>query len=348
MKIPNTAFCLLTIPLFFYACNRNEFAPEIANQTFTIEENSPAGTIIGTVEADDQDDGQPISFEIIDGNLDGTFHINESSGILTVADPANLDYESSTSFTFSVSASDNHKKNPLESSAVIQIVMTDVKEITDGLIAHYSFSGNAANDLAGGNNGNVFGAGLVPDHNGIPESAYLFDGIDDYITLPNILDFHERSISFSFKAEEFPTYDYVNNSLGSWRSLIAYDFPGMSSAGFRVGVTNYESENKIFAQTTGMDLTAFPENYSGNLSVSTWHHCTLTMTADSIRLYLDGSMIGAMEIGNIATSTTGDPNIHIGTARYPALRFFKGGIDDIYLHNRALEAWEIESFHQEK
>ena len=53
--------------------------------------------------------------------------------------------------------------------------------INDGLVAYYPFNGNA-NDTSGyENNGTVFGATLTFDRNNNLNSAYSFDGDNDYI-----------------------------------------------------------------------------------------------------------------------------------------------------------------------
>ena len=52
-----------------------------------------------------------------------------------------------------------------------------------GVIGYYPFNGNA-NDYSGNSNhGIVHGATFVQDHNGNPNSALYFDGIDDYVDL---------------------------------------------------------------------------------------------------------------------------------------------------------------------
>lgn len=54
-----------------------------------------------------------------------------------------------------------------------------------GLRAYYPFNGNA-NDVSGNNNNPVTNtATLTADHNGNPNSAYHFDGIDNYMQIPN-------------------------------------------------------------------------------------------------------------------------------------------------------------------
>jgi hypothetical protein len=55
--------------------------------------------------------------------------------------------------------------------------------VSSGLIAHYCFDGNA-NDAIGSRHCTVYGARLTTDRNGNANSAYEFDGVDDYLQLP--------------------------------------------------------------------------------------------------------------------------------------------------------------------
>ena len=57
--------------------------------------------------------------------------------------------------------------------------------LNQGLVAYYPFSGNA-NDASGNNNNPVFNnATLAADRLGNPNSAYSFNGVDNYIRIPN-------------------------------------------------------------------------------------------------------------------------------------------------------------------
>lgn len=61
--------------------------------------------------------------------------------------------------------------------------------LNDGVIARYSFSGNADDTSGNGLNGTVFGATLTTDANGAPDGAYLFDAFMDRIGIPvQVLD----------------------------------------------------------------------------------------------------------------------------------------------------------------
>ena len=55
----------------------------------------------------------------------------------------------------------------------------------DSLITYYPFTGNANDSSGNNNNGVVYGATLTEDRFGNGNSAYSFDGIDDYIEVTN-------------------------------------------------------------------------------------------------------------------------------------------------------------------
>ncbi len=58
-------------------------------------------------------------------------------------------------------------------------------DLDNGLVAYYPFNGNA-NDASGNGNNAVFNnATLTSDRLGVPNSAYYFNGVDNYIRIPN-------------------------------------------------------------------------------------------------------------------------------------------------------------------
>ena len=56
---------------------------------------------------------------------------------------------------------------------------------TNGLVGWWPFNGNANDESGNGNNGTVNGATLTADRFGNANSAYSFDGVDDYINCVN-------------------------------------------------------------------------------------------------------------------------------------------------------------------
>src|SRR5580693_6339652 len=58
--------------------------------------------------------------------------------------------------------------------------------LTNGLVAYYPFNGNANDASGNGNNGTVNGATLTPDRFGNTNSAYNFNGTNNYIGFANV------------------------------------------------------------------------------------------------------------------------------------------------------------------
>jgi VCBS repeat-containing protein len=85
----------------------NEAPVVSAAGPFAVDENAAAGTAVGTVTASDPDNGQNLSFAIVDGNAGGAFAIDSTTGAITVANGSALDYEANGSFTLTVRATDD-------------------------------------------------------------------------------------------------------------------------------------------------------------------------------------------------------------------------------------------------
>jgi hypothetical protein len=75
---------------------------------------------------------------------------------------------------------------------------------TEGLVGYFPFNGNANDESGNAHHGTVYGATPTTDRFGNPNSAYYFNGVDNYIVLPeNIITGKDSvfEISFWYKAE---------------------------------------------------------------------------------------------------------------------------------------------------
>jgi len=88
--------------------DENDNAPIITpGQTFSVRENSANGTNVGTAVATDADTvGSLTGWTLTGGNTDGIFAINSATGEITIADNTNLDYETTPSYTLTLTVSD--------------------------------------------------------------------------------------------------------------------------------------------------------------------------------------------------------------------------------------------------
>ncbi len=101
--------------------------PVIAPQNFSIDENSPNSSQIGTVLATDPDNGQTLVYSIVSGNMGNAFDIDDNSGVLSVSNSTVLNFEVFPIFVLTVEVEDNGTGN-LSSSAQITVNLTDVNE----------------------------------------------------------------------------------------------------------------------------------------------------------------------------------------------------------------------------
>ncbi|KAF0202001.1 MAG: outer membrane adhesin-like [Bacteroidetes bacterium] len=102
-------------------------SPVMSNKSFQLNENSPAGAIVGTMTATDPDQGQTISFSITSGNQSGAFSINPTSGLIQVSNSSVIDFELYQSFTLTIVATDNGTPS-LSATASVIISIIDLNE----------------------------------------------------------------------------------------------------------------------------------------------------------------------------------------------------------------------------
>ena len=103
-------------------------APVVNPATFSIPENSPNGTLVGTpVTFTDADPGQTHTFAITGGNAGGAFAIDPTTGQISVANSAALDFEVTPTFSLTVQVTDNG--TPVQSgTGTITVNLTNVNE----------------------------------------------------------------------------------------------------------------------------------------------------------------------------------------------------------------------------
>jgi len=212
-------------------------------------------------------------------------------------------------------------------------------QLKQGLIAHYPFNGNANDVSSNANNGVVIGASLTTDRFGLINRAYQFDGIDDYISVPNSNSLNQfngdfsisfwgttENSSFSIFSKGFVTeLDYsVANYHGNFGLLI----------GTNLIYLNYQNFFDYFG------LNWNNEVYFPFLTSPNWNHFIIIKNGTKFSLYINGENVGINSLTpDIITPDNSSPLL-IG-------KYILGGsihhgkIDDIYLYNRALTTEEI-------
>lgn len=206
-----------------------------------------------------------------------------------------------------------------------------------GLRARYDFSGNTLDNSGNGFNGINNGAVLTTDRNGNPNSAYLFNGVNQNITINNfdsLITGNEISISVWVKADNVKTQGIItlNPDTNIHDRIFAgvyYDHNGVSSTFWDYG--DVKGTGRL-----GEVGTFFQPGWEHYVFIS-------SATQDFMQVYRNGSLklmktghSGVLNknrilcIGGNLAQITGGTNY-----------FFKGAIDDIRIYDRVLNPVEI-------
>lgn len=105
--------------------NVSDVEPAIFDQSFSVTENLPNGTPVGTVLLDPGDENS-IEYSITAGNTSGAFAINASTGAITVADTTSVDFEAASLFALTVIVSDDG--GTTTDAATVTVNINDVNE----------------------------------------------------------------------------------------------------------------------------------------------------------------------------------------------------------------------------
>jgi len=221
-------------------------------------------------------------------------------------------------------------------------------DLLDGLVTYYPFSGNANDASGSGHDGIVYGPTLTSDRLGNVNSAYSFDGVDDYI---NVLysDAFQTS-DFTFSAWIRSERDYITGGRGTVVAGRGEDFTtdrawawlsiGAKDDKWGSGILTEYEDNGDTERVYATDI--FPQN-------DTWTHLAATRSSDGeVTIYMDGTVIGNWASSPEPT-TMCDQDLTIGarwssstlSGPYNLGGFFDGSLDEIRMYDRALADAEV-------
>ena len=107
----------------------NDHTPEFntGTQTVTLLEHSSNATTVATVSATDADlPGESLRYSIVAGNTGGAFTIDEITGVITVADSAVLDFETTPNFQLTIQVTDNGSPTQKTATATVTVNLTQL------------------------------------------------------------------------------------------------------------------------------------------------------------------------------------------------------------------------------
>jgi hypothetical protein len=211
--------------------------------------------------------------------------------------------------------------------------------VTDGLVAYYPFNGNA-NDISGnGNNANALnGIQLTTNRAGKPNTAYLFDGVDDYLELPGNATLNPQRISIAlwFNMEGTGKMQLVGNNDNTdgypflYGTTLNYFGPG-AHLGIRPPGSCNET-NELSTQSVKAAFTFTPGK---------WYCYAVTFDGLKAKIYVDGEQIAEQNITFQTLAQCTGTTFKIGRWWNGDALPFKGKIDEVRVYNRSLSKDEV-------
>ena len=186
-----------------------------------------------------------------------------------------------------------------------------------------------ANDIAGPNNGtfaaNTYAAGKVGQ-------AFSFDGVNDNVSLPNLV------YGPSFSVDAWIKTSTVPSGLGT----IVDEIGASTNEGFQCQVSDEPGHIGQVRFYLSDDTNTVTTYSTALVNDGVFHHVACVKNGNTAEVYVDGVLSGTGNVSSITgnyDSVTGVTSI--GAARNGAGQFFQGLIDEVEIFNRALSATEV-------
>jgi hypothetical protein len=203
-------------------------------------------------------------------------------------------------------------------------------QIPTDYVGFWPFNGNANDESGNGNNGVPMGASLTIDREGNYNSAYYFDGVDDYIDVAG-------AFAFTSNATVSVWFKLANTTYSGNVHILNFDASVASRIGLYVSPSYSYKLAGVFRDESDLAIGSLLGTIIG-LNDDQWHHVVLRYDGTDLKIYLDGNLENTLSLPG--------KDIHdiSGTGYFGKHKdgyHFKGVIDDITFYNRALTESEI-------
>jgi hypothetical protein len=211
--------------------------------------------------------------------------------------------------------------------SIFQLVEYD---LSNGLIAHYPFDGNANDISSNQNHGTVFGATLGTDRFGNQNSAYSFNGLNQFISSP-------AQTYLNLGASDFSISLWVSYSDNVTNQFLLGRSDGSFNANKWIVYYDYiPSQYSFHVNTTG-GASSLSGKANWGFQSNNWLHLAITKSGTSYKTYLNGKLSGSSTGPSSVSATTSV--LTLGMVENAG--WLKGKLDDVRIYNRVLSEKEI-------
>jgi len=227
------------------------------------------------------------------------------------------------------------KKNIILLLIFILYLFSQGQDLNNGLIAYFPFNGNANDESGYHHDGIVHGATLTTDRFGNPNSAYFFDGIDDYIETDVFTWDDNWTITGWF---------YFSATTNIQNRTIIRQGSDINASRIQLLVSNPPSNNPLRWDVKG-PKNAFDRVTNETIIPNTWRFFAFIRDNNLFKLYIDSHFLDSIiiDVGKIFIS---DPLL-IGAFIGNNPSFWRGKIDEIRIYDRTLTENEISQLYNQ-
>jgi hypothetical protein len=207
---------------------------------------------------------------------------------------------------------------------------------TEGLIAWWPFQGNANDATGNGHDATVYDATLTQDRFGNPNSAYQFDGINDYMDIGNgVKPPLPITVCSWVKVDDIASSQVIFRNDLLDNSSNRYGIATVCSGGHLYGFI-YEGFSASWNRRNKISNEAL-------MTAGDWHHFAVVFNSVSdIRLYWDGAEAdGSYDGTGSGLSYSPGGNGALGLFYSGSPQYFHGAMDCVLVYDRALTGAEI-------
>jgi gliding motility-associated-like protein len=238
----------------------------------------------------------------------------------------------------------------MEDTCSVDVTNCDTSNLNVGKVLHLDFNGNTQDKSGNNNHATNYGATPVAGKNGLPNTAYHFDGVNDYMKVLNsslLNPNNPTTITVLIKPRGFNTQTCHGNN------IISTGYDGNSFGirySDRMSNPNNCSSSPIFdkfnfyGMNSGLGIPQ-TNQYTPYVDTTSWFCLVFVKDIDSTRMYVNSKLVGV----NVVSSTPVNVlDWYIGRYYHsnPSIIPFwlNADIDDIRIYNRTLSASEIKGY----
>ena len=214
-------------------------------------------------------------------------------------------------------------------------------DITTGMVLHMNFENNLSDTSGYGNNGGAANQTFTADPWGHPNSAYLLNGNNNYITVPNSASLNpadQWTVASWFRLDSI-TSNYITFLQKGGAAL-----PCWSNREYALHIKQNFSSYYFLMYAAG-DGSCQHEVDSYSYSVGQWIHLVGVYDRRNhvLKIYVNGQLTG-QQSDSYSTFNVSDRPLLIGISEEsdPQYTPVLGAIDDLRMYNRALTDMQVQ------